>query len=68
MDDIFLRYIPLPVTIKGLTVEDKSGNYNIYLNTRLSYEANVETLQHEIQHITNNDFNSGSHIKNIEKE
>jgi len=68
MDGIFLRYISLPPTIKGLTVQDEEGNYNIYVNTRLTYEANQQTLQHEIKHITNNDFNKLSHIGNIEKD
>jgi len=67
MDDIFLRYIPLPTNIKGVTIEDESGNYNVYLNTQLTYEASVETLQHEIKHITNNDFHSFLHVKDIEK-
>lgn len=67
MDNIFLRYLALPTTIKGLTVQDESGDYNVYLNSRLAYEANRQTLQHEIQHISNNDFDKFSHIKNIER-
>lgn len=67
MDKIFLRYITLPTTTKGLTVLDESGDYNVYLNARLSNEVNKQTLQHEIQHITNNDFNNFLHIKNIER-
>ena len=67
MDNVYLRYISLPPTIKGLTVQDEAGNYNIYVNSRLTYEANQETLQHEIQHITSNDFTKLSHIRNLEK-
>ncbi len=67
MDNIFLRYMSLPSTIKGLNVQDAEGNYNIYLNSRLTMEANQQTLQHEMQHITSNDFQKFTHIKGIEK-
>ena len=67
MDDVFIRYLPLPPTIKGLTVLDSEGNYNVYLNSRLTYEANRATLQHELQHILNNDFHMLSHVSDIEK-
>jgi len=67
MDNVYLRYISLPPTIKGLTVQDESGNYNIYVNSRLSHEANQQTLQHELKHIKNNDFQKLMHVKDIEK-
>jgi len=67
MDDVFVRCLPLPTTIKGLTVLDSEGNYNVYLNSRLTYEANRATLQHELQHILNNDFQMLSHVSDIEK-
>jgi hypothetical protein len=67
MDNVYLRFIALPHTIKGLTVQDEAGDYNIYINARLGYEANQQTLQHEVQHIKNHDFNKLCHIRNIEK-
>jgi len=67
MDGVFIRYLPLPHTVKGLTVQDEEGNYNVYLNARLSYESHTETLQHEIKHILNNDFQNFLHVKDIEK-
>ncbi len=67
MDNVFLRYVSLPPTVKGLTVQDETGNYNIYVNTRLTYETNQQTLQHELQHIKNNDFQKFLHVRDIEK-
>lgn len=67
MDKIILRYIDLPCTVKGLTVQDEEGDYNVYINAKLSYETNQQTLQHEMQHIVNNDFNQLMHVKDIEK-
>lgn len=67
MADIFLRYISLPPTVKVLTVQDEAGDYNIYLNSKLTYEAHTETLQHEIKHIDSNDFSKFVPIKEIER-
>lgn len=67
MNDILLRYIPLPPAVKGLTVQDEAGDYNIYLNARLTHEAHAKTLQHEIKHINDNDFSKLLHIREIEK-
>lgn len=67
MGNIVLRYIALPTTVKGLTVQDEEGDYNVYINARLAFEANQQTLQHEIQHITSNDFEQLLHVKDIEK-
>lgn len=53
----------MPPIIKGLTVQDESEDYNIYLNAKLTYEAHIETLQHKIKHITNNGFSKLSHIR-----
>lgn len=67
MENVFLRYIPLPATVKGLTIQDSEGNYNVYLNARLTHEANLDTFQHEIQHIRNDDFSKYAHIREIER-
>lgn len=67
MDGVFIRYLSLPCTVKGLTIQDREGNYNVYINARLTNEANQQTLQHEIQHILDNDFHKILHIKDIEK-
>jgi hypothetical protein len=67
MDNVYLRFVSLPPTIKGLTVQDETGDYNVYINSRLTHEANQQTLQHEIQHINTNDFQKILHIRDIEK-
>lgn len=67
MGDVFVRYLPLPCTVKGLTVQDDAGDYNVYLNARLNHESHIETLQHEIKHIFNGDFQKLINISDIEK-
>lgn len=66
MDKMILRYVPLPHKTRGLTVQDEAGDYNIYVNSLLTYEANQETLRHELQHIDSNDFSKPLHIREIE--
>lgn len=56
MDAIIVRIIDLPVTVKGMTVLDEEGDYNIYLNARLSGDAQAVAFRHEIEHIRNGDF------------
>lgn len=51
MDDIIVRLVPLPRAIKGFTIPDENGDYNIYLNDRLSDEDLTNAYDHEVQHI-----------------
>lgn len=66
MDKVILRYMSLPTSVRGLTVQDEEGDYNIYVNARLAHEASKKTLQHELQHIESSDFGSILHIRDIE--
>lgn len=38
MDDIFIRYVELPLSVRAFTCLDDNGDFNIYANSRLSYE------------------------------
>ena len=67
MENIILRLVPLPTTVRGLTVQDDEGKFNIYLNAKFSHEAHIQTLQHEINHINSNDFSKSLHIKDFDK-
>ena len=51
-----MRYINLPCSVRGLTVMDNEGFYNIYINARLSFEHQKKALMHELEHIIRNDF------------
>jgi len=45
----------MPTSVKGMTVLDEDGNYNIYINDRLSHAARMEVYEHEMMHIQRND-------------
>ena len=60
--------IDMPVKVRGYIYEDVATGYQVcVLNSRLSYEANLKTYQHECDHITNDDFDSYEDINTIEK-
>lgn len=67
MEDIIVRVIPMPGKIRGATVLDENGDYNIYLNDNLSPNQRQRTYEHELFHILNNDFFSGKARTDIEK-
>ena len=58
MNDYLIRYIALPYTIKGVTVMDNDGYYNIYINSRLSWEDQKKAVRHELEHIQRDDFDN----------
>lgn len=61
MDEIVTRILCLPTSINGYTIRDRNGDYNVYINSRLSFERQLMTYQHELKHVLNGDFNkSGS--------
>lgn len=57
MSNIIVRIIDLPCTVRGYTALDDEGDYNIYLNAKLNYEQQKRAYNHEMCHITRNDWN-----------
>ena len=66
MNDVFVRVIDLPYCIKGITVPDEEGDFNVYINSRLSYDEQKITYIHEHFHILHKHFDTFDDI--IEKE
>lgn len=54
-DNIRIICIDLPVRCKAFTIAD-DGFYNVYLNSRHTYEQNKKSLKHELKHINNGDL------------
>lgn len=66
-DEIFIRKIPLPLGVRAFTLPDAQGDYNVYINERLSYEQQMKSLKHEESHILNGDFYSEKSACEIER-
>ena len=56
MDTIIIRLIDMPEAIHGVTRKDANGDYNIYINARISVDARVDAYWHEIEHIRRGHF------------
>ncbi|MBQ6862876.1 MAG: hypothetical protein IJO14_01420 [Clostridia bacterium] len=56
MNEVIVRLMPLPVGVRAFTIPDADGDYNVYLNCRLSAEQQRRSLQHEQLHISRDDF------------
>lgn len=51
MDQVIIRLVDLPVVMRGAVREDENGDYNVYINARLSEDQRVAAFRHEIEHI-----------------
>ncbi|MEI6100915.1 MAG: hypothetical protein WCP73_03660 [Eubacteriales bacterium] len=57
MGDIFIRFVSFPtLRVYGATALDENGDYNIFIDERLSNEKKLETYKHEVLHIKNRHF------------
>ena len=54
--DYFVRSVPLPKNIDGVTVPNDDGTFDIYLNSAQPIELQRRWLQHELQHIESDHF------------
>ena len=55
-ENIYIRKIKLPMSVRAFTIPDAQGDYNIYINEALSDEQQYKSLFHEEMHIENGDF------------
>jgi Domain of unknown function (DUF955). len=65
LDNINIVLIDAPTIIKGSVNKNRDGSSTIFLNARHSYEQQRITLEHELQHIKNGDFDK-SDVQEIE--
>lgn len=68
MDCIIIRVVDLPFPLKGATVLDNEGDYNVYLNAKLSSDERVKAYRHEIEHIRLGHFYQDRPVADMEKE
>ncbi len=66
-ENIIVRYIPLPVSVRAFTIPDASGDYNVYINDALSSEQQKKSYEHEALHIKNGDFFCDDDAAEIER-
>lgn len=68
MDDIVCRTIELPSRVNAVTVVDENGDFNVYVNARLSYQEQRKAYKHECRHIRRQHFHSQKSVDICEQE
>ncbi len=66
MEDVFVRYMELPSTIRSFVVANKDMTYTVILNCKLSHEQNLISYQHELDHILRGDYERKCSVDLIE--
>ena len=58
MSEVKVIYCDLPPKVKGMLVKtfDEEECYTVVLNSRLNYEQQLATYEHELKHIKAKDF------------
>lgn len=68
MDAVIVRVIDLPFGVRGMTIKDEEGDYNIYLNGKYSSDIRADAFHHEVEHIIRNHFYSPKSVREKESE
>ena len=68
MTDTYVRLIPLPVKVEGVTLPNDDGSFDIYINARLSPARRQETLEHELRHIRRGHFEADMPVARMERQ
>ena len=66
MNNVIVRFIDLPVP--GMVVTDPDGDYNVYINARLSAEGRKKVYKHEMNHIKGDHFFDDRPLAELEHE
>lgn len=54
--NIFVRLIPLPETVRAVTLPNVDCTFDIYINATLPEELQRKALDHELEHIRKDHF------------
>ena len=65
-NDVKIYYADLPCSVRGFVKVFPDDFYGIVLNSRLSWEQNQKTLQHELDHISAHHLYTEVDIQEIE--
>lgn len=65
--DYHVREIPFPsYRVGGMVMPNDDGSFSVYINANLSQERKKEALDHELEHIEDDDFYNDKPIEEVE--
>ena len=68
MNNIIVRYVPLPASVKGFVKEDAAGDYNVYIREQDPTPVQQETYRHELAHIRGYHLQAEAWDEDFERE
>ena len=68
MDEKIIRLKQLESGVLAMTLRDKNGDYNVYIDPRHSHYVQKSAYDHEMAHIDKDHFDSTLHVTELEKE
>ena len=60
--------LDLPESVSEMVTVNEDGSVSIFLNARHSHEKQIESYEHAMDHIKNNDFDSDLSVQEIESQ
>ena len=66
-EDIVVRVVDLPCGVRGFTIMDEDGRYNIYINAKLNSFMRRKAFEHEMEHIHRGDWQTDLPIWLVEQ-
>lgn len=68
MIDYFVRLIPLPIKVEGVTVPNSDGSFSVYINELLPEYKRYDVLEHELRHIRSEHFYVDMPVEHMERQ
>lgn len=56
MDDVCVRMVALPFSVRAVTIPNDDNTFDIYINAGLPMELQNKALEHELMHIRKDHF------------
>lgn len=66
--EYFVRFVDFPASVRGVTIPNDDGTFNIYISSRLSEARRKACLDHELRHIFQDHFYDERPVEDLERE
>ncbi len=66
--DYFIYVLQLPDGVPGAIRLNSDNTYSVYLNPEYDINSQIDTYEHELWHIINDDLHGEKRIEDLEKQ
>jgi len=68
MIDYYVRPVPLPRRVEGVSIPNDDGSFDIYINSNLPPQQREKALEHELRHLKAEHFYLDMPIERMERQ